>query len=579
METPHHSPHHLIEMMFYILVFFGIAGIAVPLLQRLRMSPVLGYLLCGILIGPFSLGALGAYYPWLSAITITDIETVQILGELGIIALMFMIGLELSLHRLRELKRYIFGLGSLQITLTAIAIFLIALAFNNPPKAAILIGASLALSSTAIVMKLLEEQHLSNKAVGILCFAILLMQDLAVVPILVLTTAFSGGGTTSIPQALVESLIIGTITVAVMYLIGKRILTPLLRSVSISRNPEWLAAFAVFTVVACAMITNMAGLSLALGAFMAGILIAETEFKHEVEVIIAPIKSMLLGIFFLSVGMMINVEEVLRHPVLLGVSVLGIYTLKALILFPLCLMFNVPGRRAAEASIYLAQPGEFALMILGVAMATHIMPANDVQFFLLVTTISMMFTPLIFKCAPLATRLVGRHMMKGQINDTSLPQNLSATVLIAGFGRVGQLLGSALEAEKINYTAFDADAERVRHFRAMGFPVIFGDARKKELWRHLMHEKVSAAVIAIDDHDYTCGILHALRAEYPLLPVIVRAKDTKDIHVLYDLGASHVVAETQESSLRIAELLMGKLGTDPETLSGIIGKLRTAENA
>jgi monovalent cation:H+ antiporter-2, CPA2 family len=355
-----------------ILLFFGIAGVVVPLLQRLRMSPVLAYLLCGVVIGPYGLAAMADTYPWLSAVTIKELNTVQMLGELGIITLMFMIGLELSLGRLKELRRFIFGLGSAQILLTALVIFLIASWFDNALEAAILLGASFALSSTAIVMKLLEERHLSNRPVGVLCFSILLMQDLAVVPILVLATSFTGAADESISMTLLTSLGIGACTVLAMMMLGKRILAPLLQSVSTSRNAEWLAAFIVFIVIACAAITEAAGLSLALGAFLAGLLIAETEFKHEVEVIVSPLKGLLLGIFFLSVGMMINVEEILRQPFLLAISVVGIFTLKAAIIFPLCLWFKVPHRQAAEVSVYLAQPGEFALLILGVAMAGNL---------------------------------------------------------------------------------------------------------------------------------------------------------------------------------------------------------------
>jgi CPA2 family monovalent cation:H+ antiporter-2 len=575
MEHAAPAAHHLALILSNILLFFGIAGIAVPLLQRLRMSPVLAYLLCGVFIGPYGLAALTDSYPWLSAITIDDLSTVQMLGELGIITLMFMIGLELSLGRLKELRRFIFGLGSAQIVVTALAIFLIAFWFGNALEAAILLGASFALSSTAIVMKLLEERRLSNRPIGILCFSILLMQDLAVVPILVLAASFTGASEGSIGITLLSALGIGLGTVLAMMFLGKRILAPLLQSVSASRNAEWLAAFIVFVVIACAAITEAAGLSLALGAFLAGLLIAETEFKHEVEVIVSPLKGLLLGIFFLSVGMMINVEEILRQPFLLALSVVGIFTLKAAIIFPLCLCFKIPHRQAAEASMYLAQPGEFALLILGVAMAGNLMPTYDVQFFLLVTALAMMLTPLLFRCAPLAANLSG-YLSKTPALEQDIPQLGERVVIIAGFGRVGKLLGNALTEQQIAYIGFDHNAERVQSLKREGFRIIYGDAKKPDLWHrlHLHSNNVIAAVIAIDDHTATHRIFKSIRAEWPLLPVIVRAKDTADMAALYDMGAKYVVAETLESSLSVARLLMQQVGTEDGTIEKIIKKLR-----
>lgn len=567
------SSHHLPDIFSNILLFFGIAGVVVPFLQRFKMSPVLAYLLCGVLVGPYGFVAFIDNYPWISFITIRDFATVQVLGELGIITLMFMIGLELSLGRLKELRRYIFGLGLAQIVVTALVIFLIASWFDNTVEAAILLGAAFALSSTAIVMKLLEEHRLANRPVGILCFSILLMQDLAVVPILVLASSFTGASPDNIPAALLSALGLGACTVLMIMILGKRLLGPLLHSISGARSAEWLAAFIVFIVIGCAAITQAAGLSLALGAFLAGLLIAETEFKHEVEVIIAPMKDLLLGIFFLSIGMMINVEEIFEQPMLLALAVLGVFSLKAALIFPLCLLFKVPGRQAAEASVYLAQPGEFALLILGVAMASSLMPSHHVQFFLLVTALAMMITPLVFKIAPFAGKIAHR-LTSHAGEDHDIPQPGERLVIIAGFGRIGQLLGNALAEEQIAYIAFDHNAERVQALKRQGFRVIYGDARKLELWHRLHSDHVIAAVIAIDDHAATHSILKSIRAKWPLLPVIVRAKDTADMAALYDMGAQYVVAETLESSLSVARLLMQQVGTEDAAIEKIIKKLR-----
>ena len=573
MEPALHSAQHLGQILPDLLLFFGLAGLVVPLLQRLRLSSVLAYLLCGVAIGPYGLSALADDYPWLAFLSIADRATVETLGELGIITLMFMIGLELSLGRLKELRRFIFGLGSAQILLTGLVIFLIASWFGNSLEAAILLGASFALSSTAIVMKLLEERRLHSRPIGVLCFSVLLMQDLAVVPILVLAAYFTGVTYGPVGVAMISSLGIGLGTVLLMMLLGKRFLAPLLKALSASRSAEWLAALTVFLVIACAALTEVAGLSLALGAFLAGLLIAETSFKHEVEVIIAPLKGLLLGIFFLSIGMMINIGEVFRTPLLLALAVIGIFSLKAVILFPLCLAFGVPHRRAAEAALYLAQPGEFALLILGVAMAGNIMPAQHVQFFLLVTALAMMVTPLLFKAAPFAANLAGR-LTGSDAPEVEMPQSGERVVMIAGFGRVGKLLADALAEQQIAYLGIDHHAERVEALKKQGFRVIYGDARKLELWQRLHSDQVMAAVIAMDDHAATFGILRALRARWPLLPIIVRARDTGDIAALYAMGATAVVAETLESSLSVARLVMQEAGTDAGVIDTILDQLR-----
>lgn len=574
MEHAIAEPHHLLDIIANILLFFAISGLVVPLLQRISISPVPGYLICGIIIGPFGIAQFSDIHPWIAYLSIDEPGTVHVLGEFGIITLMFMIGLELSFDRLKELRQFILGLGSAQILVTALVIFGIANLFDNSLQASILLGASFALSSTAIVMKLLEEQKLASRPIGILCFSVLLMQDLAVVPILVLAVSFSADTEASVITALATSLLFGAVTVAGIYWLGKKVMTPLLQSISFSTTPEWLAAFIVFMVLACAALTHAAGLSLALGAFMAGLLIAETEFKHEVEVIINPLKGLLLGVFFLSVGMMIDLAEIISYPALLSFSVLGIYLLKACIILLLCLAFRVPGKQAAEASIYLAQPGEFALMILGVAMSTQLIPDNDVQFFLLVTVVAMMLTPLLFKLAPLAGYYGNRFLGERETTPSSYAFNAGNKVIIAGFGRVGQLIAKILEEQRISYIAFDLDGKRVQQLKKQNFRVIYGDARKKRLWHHLISDNTEAAVIAIDDHHATEPILQSLRAQCPLLPVIARSKDSRDLNMLYDKGADHVVAETLESSLRIAQLLMEQLGHESEETRSVIGKIR-----
>jgi len=567
---PHNQ--HMLDVMSNLLLFFGIAGLAVPLLQRLRMSSILAYLLCGILIGPYGITLLPTDTSWIDPFVIREFTTINLLGELGIVALMFMIGLELSLDRLRELKRFVLGLGSAQILVTATAIFLVAICFPNSLQASVLIGASLALSSTAIVMHMLEENRHISKQVGVLCFSILLMQDLAVVPIIVLVGAFSGSQDGNVLMDISSALGIGFVTIALMYVLGRKLLRPLLSTVSASRNPEWLSAITVFVVVGCAVITQYVGLSLALGAFMAGMLIAETEFRHEIEIIVSPLKGLLLGIFFLSIGMMIDIREVLREPLYLFLSVVGIYSIKAIILFPLCTTFRISGRNAAQVAVMLAQPGEFALLILSAALAAGVLPQQDGQFFLLVTALAMMCSPLLFKIAPRAGELAGRLFPEmasvGEINKEDREY-----ILLVGFGRVGQQLGSILEDQNLSYLAVDHNPALVQELRKDGYNVVFGDARKTELWQKIHNGSAIAAVIAIDSHDISEAVLKSLRSEWPLLPVVMRSKDTAEVVKMYEMGAKYVVAETLESSLRIARLVMEEIGMEQEHIEREISRL------
>ncbi|TNF65218.1 MAG: sodium:proton exchanger [Gammaproteobacteria bacterium] len=568
------SHHMMIDIFPHICLFFGIAGVIVPLLHRLKVSPIIGYLICGIIIGPYGLIQFSQLQPWVNYISIKNTHTVELIGELGIITLMFMIGLELSLDRLKELRRYIFGLGTLQILITAGIITIVATLFKNTLQTAILIGSTFALSSTAIVMKFLEERKLINRPIGMLCLSILLMQDLAVIPILILISSFTGSTNTNLVIDLSISLIMGVCAVVIIYWLGKKILKPLFQSIHFSKSPEWLAALVVFIVITFSMLTYMAELSLALGSFIAGLLIAETEFKHEVEIIINPLKGFLLGIFFLSIGMMINPIEIFNYPLLLLLSIIGIYTLKSVIIFLLCVVFKVPARHCAETAVYLAQPGEFALMILGIAMTTQLMPQESIQFFLIVTVLSMMVSPLLFKLAPIASHYA-QQLFK---NHKSLIKSANAhekhEIVIAGFGRIGQLVSMVLKEQNIPYIAFDHDGESIQKLRKDNFKVIYGDARKKELWHHLINDNVKTVVIAIDDDKITGRIIKLLKTEYPLMSVIARSKNMKNANILYENGANYVVTETLESSLHIAQLTIEQLGHEPEKVRDIIESIR-----
>jgi CPA2 family monovalent cation:H+ antiporter-2 len=401
MEDAVQNPQ-LVMILSRCILLFGIAGLIVPIFNRIHISPVLGFLVCGIALGPHALGLLAADLGLLEKILIVDEKTVQLLGKLGVMALLFMIGLELSFEKLREMKRYIFGLGSAQILITGVIITIIAFLFENKIETAIVIGTGFALSSTAIIMQLLKENNLTRKPIGRLGFSILLMQDIAVVPILVMIGIFAnaGGSDSSVTFLLLQALFLAFLCIGFIYIVGKKIVQPALHKVAGTNKDEWLVAFTLFVLCAISLITQQAGLSAALGAFLAGLLIAETEFREKIETMLHPLKSILLGIFFISLGMMVNVVEIINNPLWLALSVLGIFMVKAAVLYPLCRSFGIKHPKAVGVSMLLCQPGEFTLMVISLSLSVGLLPVADAQFFLLVAVLGMLITPIVFRYIP-----------------------------------------------------------------------------------------------------------------------------------------------------------------------------------
>ena len=383
-----------------ILTLLGIASIAVPFLHRFKISPVLGYLLCGVIAGPYGLALWSGEFKWIDYLTVQDSETIRGFADLGIIFLMFMIGLKLSLDDLWRMRHHILGLGSCQILLTGSLIFFIVRWFGNSLEMSILLGACFALSSTAVVMQLLEEKQKVHTPVGKLSFSILLMQDLAVVPILTLLTAFAVKTDGSLALLTVKALLTSSVAIIAIYFVGMKILRPLLRHLNPDNKPEWLMAFVLFLVIGTATLTEFYGLSAALGAFLAGLLLAETEYKRKIVAIIFPVEGLLIGMFFLSVGMMMDIRSALYEPLWLIASVVGIGILKAVILFLLCLAFKLKKDVAAETSIMLGQGSEFVFVIITMALTYKIVPAADAQFFMQVTALSLLMTPFVAFFAP-----------------------------------------------------------------------------------------------------------------------------------------------------------------------------------
>ena len=576
-------------MLREVIVFLAAAGLIVPLIYRLRLSPVLGFLLIGMLIGPYGLGRLTDSAPFLSHIVLTDIEAVKHIAEFGVVFLLFLIGLELSLERLMRMRRMVFGLGALQVVITGIAIGAVAFAFGNPPGAAMILGACLALSSTAIVMQLLIENRRLGTPTGQTAFSILLFQDLSVVPILfaaqvmATTTAAAvaangGDGTTAI--VLQFALAVGKAALAVVFilLIGRWIIRPLFRFVGATETREMFMAAVLLVIIAISVATSNAGLSLAIGAFLAGVLLSDSEYRHQIQVDIEPFKGLLLGLFFMSVGMELDIAAVLERPALLFASVVGLWVLKSSIIYALARLFGLSRAVSIETAVLLGQGGEFAFVVLAVAMSGNLIPADTAKFMLMVAGISMVATPGLAWLA----RIIGNVAKRDGSGGAPAPVDTADTVghvIIAGYGRVGALIGRLLEDAHIAHVGLDQDAEVVAEFSKSGAGVRFGDASQPRILELAGIENARALIVTMDNVGAAERIVKGVRSVHHDLPILVRARDTKHARQLIDAGASEVVPETIEASFDLAEVAFASLGITPDTARRLVAEHRQRERA
>lgn len=535
-------------------IVFMVAGVAVPVFQKLRIPTTLGYVLAGVLLSPN--GLIRLLPEDLSGIALHQGNVMSLLAELGIMALLFMIGLELSLDRLRDMRRMVLGLGNSQILVTGAVIGGVAILFGHPPPTAVLLGVCLALSSTAMVMQTMGENNVTARPLGVMCFSVLLMQDLAVVPLLILVGTLTLGTDNQggVGQLIIESLLGAGLVLVGMVILGRWLLRPLMHSVAAARNSEWLMAFVLLSVSAAALITHKAGLSPALGAFLAGLVVAETAYRHEVHVILEPLKGLLLGIFFLSVGMAIDVRAVLDHPLWLAASVMGLFLIKALVFYPLARVWGIARGMAVEGALILAQAGEFAFVLLGIMMAGGLLSAADGQFFLLVVALSMMTSPLIFHLAPKIRALLDPDGPEGTAHHPSTP-----FVLVVGLGRVGRCIAQALKDNHRPHLAMDRRMIAVHHAQKEGISAFYGDIRNIQHIHHAVASGAFAVILAMDSLPLTRDVVGTIHRHHPTLPLIVRAHNKEAIDDLYALGATVVVAE----DVGLAEKLLAGLDHAP----------------
>ena len=567
--------HGSVPFLREIILFLALAGVLIPLLGRLRINPVLGFLAIGTLVGPYGLASFAADWPWLSWLTFARPEDVEFLAELGVIFLMFMIGLEMSVVRLWSMRRQVFGLGGLQVVITAVAIGALAAQFGNTVEAAVILGVVLAFSSTAIVMQLLIQRRELGTPLGQSAFSILLFQDLAVVPLLVLISILgASAGEGSFGMLLASAAIKGLLTVAVLYLVGRRVVRPLFHQIASDRQPDTFTALTLLTTLGVAALTYSAGLSMALGALLAGLIIAETEFRHEVEITIEPFKGLLMGLFFLSVGMGIDLRALMEQPVWIPLSVIGLLALKAVIVTVLLRVFGLSWGRATEGGLLLGQGGEFAFIVIGMALATDLIARPVGQFMLIVVGVSMLIAPLVARLGQSLGDALDRRIVPEHPPEDAELGELSNHVIIAGYGRVGQMVGQMLAEQGVSYVAIEQDAKALAVHRKAGSPLVFGDASRPELLRKLHIERARAVVLTMD---HTAAATHAVQGIRRIMPdirIIARSRDEKHALLLREAGASVVVPETLESSLQLAGSVLETLGVPPDAASHMIEQAR-----
>lgn len=557
------------------LLFLTLAGILIPLLQRFRINQVLGFLTVGAVLGPFGLAQFSGQLPWLKVIAFTGTAQVQSLAELGVMFLMFLIGLELSAERLWSLRRWVFIGGSAQVLFSAVIIGCIAYGFGNRLEVAVLLGLVFSLSSTAVVMQLLTQQRAMATPMGQASFSMLMLQDFAVVPLLILVDLLGQKTTEDMNIVVGITLLKSLCAVLIIFLVGRRVVAPVFRYFAHQRQPEVFMALTLLVALGIAGATAAAGLSLALGAFLAGLILAETEYRHEVEVTIEPFKGLLMGLFFMSVGMGINLGAFAQNVFWILASVLGLVLIKAAVVGLIMYRGGLSWAKAIEGGFLLSQGGEFAFVIIGVAATTRILSPDIAQFMLLVVSVSLLLTPVFARAGHFLGHYVeqkyGIPIIQEQAN---IPDELSGHVVIAGFGRVGQLLADILEKQGVTYVAIEHDAHVVATLRSHGRKVFYGNAARPELLRKMHMQHAAALLITMDQPGAAMHALLAARSEYPRLPIYVRSRDEIHARELRNAGATAVVPETLEAGLQLSFFALNALSIPEGEINNILDQER-----
>jgi CPA2 family monovalent cation:H+ antiporter-2 len=537
------------------LVILGAAGIVIPAFARLKISPVIGFIIVGMFVGPFALGALSGQYPWLHYVTISNPDSIQPFAELGVVLLLFSIGLELSFRRLWSMRRLVFGAGAAELIGSA-AIIAIGLYWMGQGTAgAIGLGLALALSSTAIVLPLVG----THSAVGRSALAMLLFEDLALVPIVFALGAMAPQAAGAGFGSFMATMLIGGLVAVALLFAGRLILPKLFAQAARTKNPEMFLAACLLVVIVASLVTSSVGFSPILGALIAGIVIAETEYRGEVEVITAPIRGLGLGIFLITVGMSVDLRVVAANWEEILIALVAVLAVKAAVTAALLRFGGAESSVALETGVLMSSPSETTLIVLASASAAQLISPETAAFWQIVTALGLTVTPLLAKLGRLAGRHVAGQELAGRM-DASLETAELGQVIILGFGRVGCMVADMLEAHGKDYLAIDADVDGVSAAQKEGYDVLFGDVAHSELLDRLRQREPSAFILTMDNPVLVNRLARELRRMFPDLPIVARARDTAHAAELYKAGATDAVPETLEASLQLSEAVLVDLG-------------------
>ncbi|ACP53931.1 MAG: monovalent cation:proton antiporter-2 (CPA2) family protein [Rickettsia africae] len=547
------------HILINVIILLGTAVFIVAILKRLRLSPVLGYLIAGAAIGDHGL-------------KIVTYDQTKLLGELGVVFLLFAIGLELSFERLKAMRRYVFGLGSLQVLTTAIVIAGAMVLIDGNSSAAIITGGGLALSSTALVMQVIEENRSQSTQIGRVSLAILLLQDLAVVPLLVIVPLLAGNNKASLAVALGIALLKAVTALLTIFIVGRVFLRPVFSFISSESNnaSELPISMTLLIVLSAAWATETFGLSLALGAFVAGVLVAETEFRLQAEESIYPFKSLFLGLFFMTVGMNIDALEMyekISHILTLSIALIGI---KTLIITAFCILFGFNKGVAFYSGLLLSQGGEFGFILFSLGKDSGVLEESTADILLLVVTFTMALTPLLAALGQKIAEKVDKGLGKTPTQMIELgARDLTNHIIIAGLGNTGKMVARVLEAEGISYVILDLDDDRVKEELSNGLPVFKGDVSQADTLKALGTERAFAIILTMNNQVTIKKSLKTISGNYQDIPVVVKLKNLKNAREFYDLGATTIIPESYETGLQIGGTVLKNIGISEQEINRI----------
>ncbi|WP_343289461.1 monovalent cation:proton antiporter-2 (CPA2) family protein [Wolbachia endosymbiont of Encarsia formosa] len=551
------------QHLFDIIILLSAAVFIVIAFWKMNISPVLGYFVAGALIGSHGFNL------------IHSVEVMDNFAEFGVVFLLFIIGLELTFERLIAMRRHVFGFGSLQVIVTMIAIWCIALAFRVSINMAAVIGGGLALSSTAIVLQVLQEKGSQASQVGRLSIAVLLMQDFAVVPLIVLVPLLTGNSEHSLISSLAGSLVQAAIALVLIFVTGRLLLRPLFSVIAKMESNEIFISTTLLIILGSAFITEQFHLSMALGAFVAGLLVAETEHRNSVEHAVLPFKDLFLGLFFMTVGMSIDIDLLLNKLPLVTLLSIILIVLKTSIIYTLCRFFGFRSAPAIQAGLLLAQGGEFAFILFRLADELDVLSSEIAQVLMMVTTVTMAFTPLLSGIGDWIANSFSTE--KIILDDEAIEtdtQDLYNHVIVAGFGRVGYMVTKMLTAEHLSYVVVDIQSKIVKEGKNDSFPIYLGDATRYEILKSVGIERAQALVVSIKNEVTIKKIVSLVAANFPHVNIIIRLPDLNNVEVYKDLGASKIIPETSEIGLQLGGAALSLSGISESGVTSLKGKFR-----